>query len=93
MAQHTAQTISEVLELKRDGLSYRVVGLRLGLTTNQVLGICYREHLRIRREMGATEALSQTGMDVQDRDTRPSVPFIPGLSDTVKYKLTMKRKV
>jgi hypothetical protein len=87
MAYHSSQVISEVLELKRDGLSYRRVAMRVNMTVNQVLGICYREHLRISREMGSAEALSQTGMDVQDRDTRPSLPYIPGLRDTAKYKL------
>lgn len=87
---HSSETIAEVLELRRDGLSYSQVARRVNMTTNQVLGICYREHLRIRREWGATEALAQTGMDVATRDTRPSLPFIPGLVDTLKYKLMNK---
>ena len=90
MAYHSRQLISEVLELKRDGLSYRQVALRLGMKTSQVLGICHRENHRIRRESGATEALVRTGMDAADRDTRPSLPFIPGLKDTMKYKLSRR---
>lgn len=87
MNWNTPQEIEEVLALRRDGLSYSKIGMRMQMTTNRVLGICYREHLRIRREWGATEALSQTGMDIHTRDTRPSLPYIPGLTDTKKYTL------
>lgn len=84
---HPRVVIDEVVALKRDGLSYRLVGIRMGMSTNQVLGIIYREHQRIQREKGAGEATVLTGMDVEERDTRPSLPFIPGLTDTSKYKL------
>jgi hypothetical protein len=84
---HTKAVIDEVVALKKDGLSYRLVGLQMGLTTNQVLGIIYREHQRISLEMGAGRAVYETGMDVEGRDTRPSLPFIPGLTDTAKYKM------
>jgi hypothetical protein len=87
MMLHPRSVIDEVVALKKDGLSYRLVGLKVGMTTNQVLGIIYREHQRIQREMGAGQALIETGMDVAVRDTRPSLPFVKGLSDTVKYKM------
>ena len=84
---HPKAVVDEVVALKKDGLSYRLVGIRMGMTTNQVLGIIYREHQRIQRERGAGEATAETGMDVAERDTRPSLPPIPGLTDTAKYKL------
>lgn len=89
MASHSPEVIKEVLTLRKDGMSYRKIGAAMAMSVNQVLGICYREHLRIQREGGTALAVTETGMEVADRELRPSLPFIPGLVDTKKY--TMRR--
>ena len=88
MVKYSEDTIREVCTLRRKGLSYINIGRRLGLSRGQALALVYKHLLKINRH--SYYKRSTATESIHDRDTRPSVPFVPGLSDTLWYKLKKK---
>jgi orotate phosphoribosyltransferase-like protein len=78
---HTKQTIEAVCLLRKDGYSFERIGKELGLTKNTVLALVYKHYLGINKHQYYKKAA------VMDRDPRPSVPYVPGLTDTKHYVL------
>lgn len=88
---HTQQTIEAVCLLRKDGLSCEKIAKQLNLTKNQVLALVYKHYLKIDRHKVYRDRSNSRATSLADRETRPSVPFVKGLSDT-KYYVTTGRK-
>ena len=85
ITNHSEAVIKEVCRLRRNGLSYNNIGRRLNLTKNQAMALVYKHLLKINRN--SYYKRSKANESIHDRDTRPSVPFVPGLSDTMWYRV------
>lgn len=75
----TPERRRQAIRLRRQGLSYRAIGLRLGITGPAVFGL-----LREDREVGgapwlAPEDLAIGRDDAPDYAIRPSLPYPPGV--------------
>lgn len=88
---YTKHTIELVRQLRSDGLSYQKIGDKLGLTKNQVLALAYKHIHKINRHEVYRDRDRVRVYALTDRDTRPTVQFVPGLYDTMRYKLKEAR--
>lgn len=82
---HTQQTIEAVCLLRKDGLSCEKIAKQLNLTKNQVLALVYKHYLKIDRHKVYRDRSNNRATSLADREKRPSVPFVKGLSDTKHY--------
>lgn len=83
---HSKETIEAVKKLRRQGISFSKIGKRLNLTKGQVLALFYRHVLCIDRHSNYKRKRKEGVAYVQE-DKRPTVVFVPGLKDTIFYKL------
>ncbi len=81
---HTQETIDKVCKLRKSKLSFSKIGKQVGLTKNQVLAIHYKYALKINRYRVYGDK-SNNMVSTLDRELRPSVPFVKGLTDTRYY--------
>ena len=88
---HTQQTIEAVCLLRKDGLSCEKIAKQLNLTKNQVLALVYKHYLKIDRHKVYRDRSNNRATSLADREIRPSVPFVKGLSDTKHYVITGRK--
>lgn len=88
---HTKQVIEAVCLLRKDGLSCEKIGKQLNLTKNQVLAMVYKYYLKIDRHRVYRDRSNNQATSLADRELRPSVAFVKGLSDTQFYVLSDRR--
>ena len=89
---HTQETIELVCNLRKSGLSFSKIGKQTGLTKNQVLAMHYKYALKIDRHRVYGDK-SNNKVSTLDRELRPSVPFVKGLTDTRYYVVQTAGKV
>lgn len=86
--KHSQEIVDTVKKLRKNNLSFSKIGRRLNLTKGQVLSLYYRYVLHINKNQRYKKKMS---VDYVPPDTRPTVGYVPGLTNTVYYKLEEKK--
>jgi len=82
---HSEDTINAVRKLRRKGLSFSEIGRSVNLTKGQVLGLVYRHVLYINRHKYYEKRKKVPAYNQEDK--RPTVSYVPGLKNTIFYKM------
>lgn len=79
---YTEEQIALLCKLRKEGFSCERIAKEMGFTKNVVLALVYKHYLKINKHYHYKK---KEGVGIGNRELRPSVAYVPGLTDTKFY--------
>lgn len=81
---YTEEQIAQLCKMRKEGFSCERIAKEMGFTKNVALALVYKHYLKINKHYHYKKG---EGVGLTNRDMRPTVVYIPGLTDTKYYTL------
>lgn len=84
---HSQETIDRICKMRKEKYSCERIAKEMGLTKNTVLALVYKHYLKINKHQYYKK---KEGGAFTDRELRPTVVYVPGLTDTKFYVINRR---
>ena len=84
---YTEEQIAQLCKMRKEGFSCERIAKEMGFTKNVALALVYKHYLKINRHYHYKKG---EGTGLVDRELRPTVVYVPGLTDTKFYVINRR---